>query len=659
MPPGGHSLPESLLPGNGELHNSRSALDANYDGSPLSPVSPSDLDLQFMRSGDGKSGDGKSGDGNPPANSGAPAGDVSPDADGRVGRKEERDHGEPQDPSSQRDQSVHRERSTHRDRSHQNGRSRTKSPNNTPRICKKCGEALTGQFVRALGTTYHLECFKCEVSAHNVVYLCQQNLTQLEQDCGQIVASKFFPVDAEDGSGQYPLCETDYFRRLDLICYECGGALRSSYITALDRKYHIEHFTCSVCPTVFGAQDSYYEHEGKVYCHYHYSTQFAQRCHGCHTSILKQFVEIFRNGQNQHWHPECYMIHKFWNVRLAPTGQPLERPQVGLEATDEERERVRKEEDQMEEKVYKIWRILSTFEESSATCISDMLLNVSNGAYMDGVVVAKRFIGHVDVLFLAIDGLAALMKDQGMKGKCGSCPSNPLPLTSGLDLAYGREAKLLCKKIVAFFSLLSKTQETGVRKLGVTQELLSLVTGLAHYLKLLIRIGLQGTLKLEREKNKSEGLQQFLEYLGDLSSLKPPEDNTSPTDLFAGVAGLADQQSDCCTACKDPIDDECVILRERRWHLKPPHLMCAACQKDLTTDLADGRWSEKDGRPFCSSCAIQKGHAPDAQGGFEHVSKLRQYVYLLKVALARLLSVLRSGGTLPHNSGMSLFPLHG
>src|SRR5690606_916249 len=71
--------------------------------------------------------------------------------------------------------------------------------------------------------------------------------------------------------------------------------------------------------------------------------------------------------------------------------------------------------------------------------------------------------------------------------------------TNLVGLSYSREAKLLCKKIVSFFSLLSKTQETGVRKLGVTQELLSLVTGLAHYLKLLIRISLQGALKLERE----------------------------------------------------------------------------------------------------------------------------------------------------------------
>ncbi len=31
------------------------------------------------------------------------------------------------------------------------------------RICKKCGESLTGQFVRALGGTFHLDCFLCRV----------------------------------------------------------------------------------------------------------------------------------------------------------------------------------------------------------------------------------------------------------------------------------------------------------------------------------------------------------------------------------------------------------------------------------------------------------------------------------------------------------------
>lgn len=99
------------------------------------------------------------------------------------------------------------------------------------------------------------------------------------------VAHKFFPVDAPEGN-RYPLCETDYFRRLGLICANCGTALRGSYITACselpclilllrrvsasatsfdrsqilfvvtntlanthtDKKFHTDHFTCSICP---------------------------------------------------------------------------------------------------------------------------------------------------------------------------------------------------------------------------------------------------------------------------------------------------------------------------------------------------------------------------------------------------------------------------
>ena len=76
------------------------------------------------------------------------------------------------------------------------------------------------------------------------------------------------------------------------------------------KKYPVKHFTCSVCPTVFGPQDSYYEHENDVYCHFHYSTRFATKCAGCNSAILKQFVEINRNNRDECWHPECYMINK-------------------------------------------------------------------------------------------------------------------------------------------------------------------------------------------------------------------------------------------------------------------------------------------------------------------------------------------------------------
>ena len=194
---------------------------------------------------------------------------------------------------------------------------------------------MEGRFVRALGAVFHFNCFTCTVR-HPQIFLIVLSLIP-RQDCGDVVASKFFPVEGPDGK-QNPLCERDYYRRLNLVCVKCGMALRGSYITACsqspllslclyslsklflplffrssDKKYHIEHFTCSLCPTLFGPQDSYYEHDHDVYCHFHYSTRFATKCVGCSCAILKQFVEINRNNRVECWHPECYMINK---VRL-------------------------------------------------------------------------------------------------------------------------------------------------------------------------------------------------------------------------------------------------------------------------------------------------------------------------------------------------------
>lgn len=198
-----------------------------------------------------------------------------------------------------------------------------------PSTCASCSLPLDGAFVRALGNVWHLQCFKCKVRVF--ASLAVSGLpTSTSKDCDTIVASKFFPVEGSNGK-QEPLCERDYFRRLNLICAKCGQALRGSYITACsmftfsflylicsisyklffkDKKYHVEHFTCSVCTTVFGPQDSYYEHDNDVYCHFHYSTRFATKCAGCNSAILKQFVEINRNNRDECWHPECYMINK-------------------------------------------------------------------------------------------------------------------------------------------------------------------------------------------------------------------------------------------------------------------------------------------------------------------------------------------------------------
>lgn len=51
-------------------------------------------------------------------------------------------------------------------------RPRTKRrPSGQQRTCGKCQKHLTGQFVRALGDTFHLECFTCNVGSLFLVAL--------------------------------------------------------------------------------------------------------------------------------------------------------------------------------------------------------------------------------------------------------------------------------------------------------------------------------------------------------------------------------------------------------------------------------------------------------------------------------------------------------
>jgi hypothetical protein len=205
-------------------------------------------------------------------------------------------------------------------------------------------------------------------------------------------------------------------------------------------------------------------------------------------------------------------------------------------------------------------------------------------------------------------------------------------------MAYGREAKLLCKKIVSFFSLLSKTQDANARKLGVTQELLSLVTGLAHYLKLLIRICLQGALRLEKECQDSDSIYKFLDDLGELETGR--SDDTLQVTI--GNSKLSAKDSDHCALCHKSVEDECARKLDRRWHISCVN--CSRCGKELGRRLEDARWNAFDKKIYCNNCiAINT----EDMAPFERISKLQQYVFLLKVALARLLDILRSTGALP------------
>ena len=70
-------------------------------------------------------------------------------------------------------------------------RSQKRRPSGQTRLCGKCGQQLMGQFVRALGDTYHLECFTCKVRFSPFVLNPTSILTcaGLRQDSGLQILS--------------------------------------------------------------------------------------------------------------------------------------------------------------------------------------------------------------------------------------------------------------------------------------------------------------------------------------------------------------------------------------------------------------------------------------------------------------------------------------
>jgi hypothetical protein len=245
---------------------------------------------------------------------------------------------------------------------------------------------------------------------------------------------------------------------------------------------------------------------------------------------------------------------------------------------------------------------------------------------MEGIRAARKFIVHVELFFESADELDQMLTTETSKG-----------------LSYGREAKLLCKKIVAFFQLLSQSVDAGMQRLGVTQELLSLVTGLAHYLKLLIRICLQGALKLERETGSTEGLRRFLDRINTLDTKLDENDSR---DNASEWTKYVSRSADTCPICDKPVEDRCAKRADKVYHLSGC-MICRNCSVDLGNNLLDARWSQSTSQILCSRCSSL---VPDAVGGFESVTKLQQYVVLLKVAHARLLANLRNSGAVPHTS---------
>lgn len=232
------------------------------------------------------------------------------------------------------------------------------------------------------------------------------------EDCHvEITNNKYYFMEDQQLRKKVILCELDYLKRSNsIICLKCNKPI-TRFSSSNQHSYHPE---CSVqCPSCFTPSQYQYEYKSVNYCRYHYSLLEETHCMGCHQAVLKQFVEL-EHCPNQLWHPECYMIYKFWNIKLTPNNNvvinngknyTLIIPNQVVLILFTEQELIQMQ-DKMYIKVKRVWTDLSSFEESSANCISDMLLNVAAGAYTEGIRMANQFVMHLEVLFSALSKIS-------------------------------------------------------------------------------------------------------------------------------------------------------------------------------------------------------------------------------------------------------------
>ncbi|CEG71946.1 hypothetical protein RMATCC62417_07586 [Rhizopus microsporus] len=446
-------------------------------------------------------------------------------------------------------------------------------------ICPKCNQSCLksdGKFVRALNQVYHYQCFVCE-------------------DCSLPVAEKYYSIEESSNRRRRKiiLCKYHYMKRSDSICPKCDRPCSG-------QRFHPDCIQCPHCPTssnnsTGNNRSSFYEYNGQSYCRIHYSLIRDTHCSGCNQAILKQFVQ-HRDMPEKIWHPECYMIYKFWSVKLDPLHEPDNNELIEFQAA-------------MEKVVNRVWTDLSSFEESAANCISDLLLNVAAGSYNETIRIARQFIMHLEVLFNAIDFIEMHLVKHQQSINCL------------------KEANLICVQVIQFLQLLNVPKKSDT---SITQDLLSLVTGLAQSLKSLIRIGLTNALRLEREFNVNHAILDFLQHLLELEKKRvwiagrywfkdPPSLEKLPQIILCGKCNLG--ISDEYYSCKD---------KNVQWH--PYCFTCSACSSDLK--LADQIALDPSNALLCQACR----HSNSSIFPCTRVSLLHQHLQSLKLHVSRMSS---------------------
>ncbi|XP_052024533.1 paxillin isoform X8 [Apodemus sylvaticus] len=107
--------------------------------------------------------------------------------------------------------------------------------------CGGCARAILENYISALNTLWHPECF-----------VCRECFTPF-------VNGSFFEHDGQ------PYCEVHYHERRGSLCSGCQKPITGRCITAMAKKFHPEHFVCAFCLRQLN-KGTFKEQNDKPYC---------------------------------------------------------------------------------------------------------------------------------------------------------------------------------------------------------------------------------------------------------------------------------------------------------------------------------------------------------------------------------------------------------
>lgn len=141
-------------------------------------------------------------------------------------------------------------------------------------LCARCNHIIDTEHLTFKGEPYHPHHFDC--------FDCHRPLTHKAKE----LHSHLF-------------CQPCYDTKEISVCGACKKPIEGRAVSAVNKKWHPEHFVCAHCERPF-AGERFYEHSGMAYCELHYKKLYGDPCFYCCHSITNTEVTQFSKSYCEH-----------------------------------------------------------------------------------------------------------------------------------------------------------------------------------------------------------------------------------------------------------------------------------------------------------------------------------------------------------------------